>query len=215
MAGRMGDSAWLDRPGSRLILGTFITLFQDGSMTTTAPSTHGQPPRWAAFGIGLGAFAAVLIGAFGVEPALHSLMTAGPTGAPHGKGGQVVVGETLLSGHYDAAEGGRSLEAEGGALVMDNGKRIVSAPHRLVAADELATAQSTFAGVMAVPAQAQIEVRRVVSDEGSHLCDGQPVGWLAFAIRQDGFVMLPVLQGPPPGALLAEERLCDLQDFKH
>lgn len=184
-------------------------------MTTTAPSTNGPPPKWAALGIGLGAFVAVLIGAFGVEPALHYLMTVDPEAAPRGEQGKVVIGEILLSGQYKTAEGGRSLEAQGGALIMNNGKRLVSAPHRLVAADEKATASSTFAGVMAVPAQAQIEVRRVVSDEGSHLCDGQSVGWLAFAVRQDGFVLLPVLQGPPPGALLAEERLCDLQDFKH
>nr|WP_314433652.1 hypothetical protein [uncultured Brevundimonas sp.] len=184
-------------------------------MTTTAPMTNAPPPKWAMFGIGLGAFAAVLIGAFAVEPALHYLMTARPTEAPLARRGQVVVGETLLSGRYNAAEGGRSLQAEGAALVMDNGKRLTSAPHRLVAADEKATATSTFAGVMAVPDQAQIEVRRVVSDEGSRLCDGQSVGWLAFAVRQDGFALLPVLQGPPPGALLAEERLCSLQDFKH
>lgn len=211
----MGDLARIDRPCARVILGTFITLFQDGSMTTTAPSTNSAPPKWAMLGIGLGAFAAVLIGAFGVEPVLNRLLTLNAHSPLHANHGKVVIGETLLSGHYDAAEGGRSLEAEGGVLTMDNGKRLVLAPHRLVAADEKATSASSFAGVMAVPAQAQIEVRRVVSDEGSHLCDGQPVGWLAFAVRQDGFVLLPVLQGPPPGALLSEDRLCDLQDFKH
>ena len=31
-------------------------------MTTTAPSTNGASPKWAMLGIGLGAFAAVLIG---------------------------------------------------------------------------------------------------------------------------------------------------------
>lgn len=215
MAGRMGDCAWLDRASSRLILGTFITLFQDGGMTTTAPSTSGPPPKWAAAAIGLVAFIAVLIGALWVEPALHYLVTMRLPGAGPAHSGKVVVGETLLSGRYDAAEGGRSLEAEGSTLIMDNGKRLVSAPHRLVVADENATTTSSFAGAMAVPAQAQIEIRRVVTDEGSHLCDGQPVGWLAFAIRKDGFVMLPVLQGPPPGAMLTEDRLCDVQDFKH
>ena len=37
--------------------------------------------------------------------------------------------------------------------------------------------------------------------------------WLALAVRRNGFVLMPVRQGPPPGALLADDRLCGVLDL--
>ena len=86
-------------------------------------------------------------------------------------------------------------------------------PHRLVGADQKADGARSFAEAMGAPAAAQIEIRRVLADEDSRLCAGQAVGWLALAVRRDGFLLMPVRQGPPPGALVAQDRLCAVRDF--
>ena len=112
--------------------------------------------------------------------------------------GQVEVGEVVLSGRY-VAKSDMALDVDGGALSTTTGGRLTSAPHRLVQADQPASVSRRFTDAMAVPPMAQIEVRRVTADEDSRLCAGHPVGWLALAVRRDGFVLMPVRQGPPPG----------------
>jgi hypothetical protein len=149
-----------------------------------------------------------------VEPALHRLIEPADRPTPHRIGGQVEVGEAILAGRYATAGSTIVLEMNGGALTTNTGGRLTSEPHRLVQADQQASASSIFANAMTVPSQAQIEIRRVTADEDTRLCAGHPVGWLALAVRRDGFVMMPVRQGPPPGALLADDRQCAVMDLR-
>ena len=185
-------------------------------MSATAPPSGAPSLKWIA-AVGLGAFALFMLGAVVVEPALHRVIE--PSGAPSGApaprpvSGQVEIGEAVLAGRYATAGSTLALEVNGGALTTNTGGRLTSAPHRLVQADQSASASSIFADAMTVPPQAQIEIRRVTSDEDTRLCAGHPVGWLALAMRRDGFVMMPVRQGPPPGALTPDDRLCAVLDL--
>ena len=108
---------------------------------------------------------------------------------------------------------GRRAQNSTGALTIEGAGRLTTTPHRLVGAGQKADAARTFADVMGAPAAAQIEIRRVVADEDSRLCAGQAVGWLALAVRRNGLLLMPVRQGPPPGALASADRLCAVRDF--
>ncbi|WBT06512.1 hypothetical protein PFY01_02190 [Brevundimonas vesicularis] len=181
-------------------------------MSATAPPSGVPSLKWIA-AVGAGAFALFLLGALVVEPALNRLIA--PIDAPVGPRvyGQVEVGEVMLSGRYVAAKSDMVLDVDGGALSTTAGGRLNSAPHRLVQADQQASVSKSFTDAMVVPPMAQIEVRRVTADDDTRLCAGHPVGWLALAVRRDGFVLMPVRQGPPPGALLADDRLCAVLDL--
>ncbi len=181
-------------------------------MSATAPPFGVPSLKWIA-AVGAGAFALFMLGALVVEPALNRLIT--PIDAPvrPRASGQVEVGEVVLSGRYAATNSDMALDVDGGALSTTTGGRLTSAPHRLVQADQPASVSRSFTDAMAVPPMAQIEVRRVTADEDTRLCAGHPVGWLALAVRRDGFVLMPVRQGPPPGALLADDRLCAVLDL--
>ncbi|SPU55047.1 Uncharacterised protein [Brevundimonas vesicularis] len=181
-------------------------------MSATAPPSGVPSLKWIA-AVGAGAFALFMLGALVVEPALNRLIA--PIDAPVGPRvyGQVVIGEVMLSGRYVAAKSDMALDVDGGALSTTTGGRLTSAPHRLVQADQPASVSKSFTDAMAVPPMAQIEVRRVTTDEDTRLCGGHPVGWLALAVRRDGFVLMPVRQGPPPGALLSDDRLCAVLDL--
>lgn len=181
-------------------------------MSATAPPSGVPSLKWIA-AVGAGAFALFLLGALVIEPALNRLIA--PIDAPVGPRvhGQVVIGEVVLSGRYVATNSDMVLDLDGGALSTITGGRLTSAPHRLVQADQPASVSRSFTDAMAVPPTAQIEVRRITADEDSRLCAGHPVGWLALAVRRDGFVLMPVRQGPPPGALLGDDRLCAVLDL--
>ncbi|WP_306002659.1 hypothetical protein [Brevundimonas sp. C43] len=181
-------------------------------MSATAPPSGVPSLKWIA-AVGAGAFALFMLGALVVEPALNRLMTPTDAFVRPRVSGQVEVGEVVLSGRYVAADSHMALDVEGGALSTTTGGRLTSAPHRLVQADQPASVSRSFTDAMAVPPMAQIEVRRVTADEDTRLCAGHPVGWLALAVRRDGFVLMPVRQGPPPGALLADDRLCAVLDL--
>lgn len=181
-------------------------------MSATAPPSGVPSLKWIA-AVGAGAFALFMLGALVVEPALNRLIA--PIDAPVRPrvSGQVEVGEVVLSGRYVATKSDMVLDVDGGALSTTTGGRLTSAPHRLVQADQPASVSRSFTEAMAVPPMAQIEVRRVTADEDTRLCAGHPVGWLALAVRRDGFVLMPVRQAPPPGALLADDRLCAVLDL--
>lgn len=186
-------------------------------MSVSEQSDAAPPPLWALAAIAAGAFACVMIGAVVVEPALHRLMQT--TRLPKVSSrlaptGRVETADLDLAGRYRADAAGLVLDIDGAEIARNGGGRLDTAPHRLVSAGQAASVSRTFAQAMAVPAQAQIEVRRVVADTDSRLCGGHPVGWLAFAIRRDGFILMPARQGPPPGALAPDDRLCDVVELK-
>jgi hypothetical protein len=181
-------------------------------MSATAPPSGVPSLKWIA-AVGLGAFALFMLGATVVEPALHHLIEPADRSAPRRGSGKVEVGEAVLAGRYTTSGSLLVLELDGGGLTTSTGGRLTSAPHRLVQADQQASASTTFTHAMIVPTQAQIEIRRVTTDEDTRLCAGHPVGWLALAVRRDGFVLMPVRQGPPPGALLSDDRLCAVLDL--
>ena len=180
-------------------------------MSATAPPSGVPSLKWIA-AVGAGAFSLFMLGALVVEPALDRLIAPSDASARPRVYGQVEVGEVVLSGRYVATDSNMALDVDGGALSTAGG-RLTSAPHRLVQADQQASVSKSFTDAMAVPPLAQIEVRRVTADEDTRLCAGHPVGWLALAVRRDGFVLMPVRQGPPPGALLADDRLCAVLDL--
>jgi hypothetical protein len=180
-------------------------------MSATAPPSGVPSLKWIT-AVGAGAFSLFMFGALVVEPALNRLITPTDASARPRMSGQVEVGEIVLSGRYVATNSDMVLDVDGGALSTTTGGRLTSAPHRLVQADQQVSVSKSFTDAMAVPPMAQIEVRRVTADEDSRLCAGHPVGWLALAVRRDGFVLMPVRQGPPPGALLADDRLCAVLD---
>lgn len=181
-------------------------------MTATAPPSGAPSLKWIA-AVGFGAFALFMLGAVVVEPAIHRLIEPAENTAPHRTSGRVETGDAVLAGRYAAGGSTLVVEIEGGALTTNAGGRLTSEPHRLVQADQQASVSTIFADAMTVPTQAQIEIRRVTREEDTRLCAGHSVGWLALAARRDGFVMMPVRQGPPPGALLADDRLCAVLDF--
>lgn len=181
-------------------------------MSATAPPSGVPSLKWIA-AVGAGAFSLFMLGALVVEPALNRLMAPIEAPARPPVSGQVEVGEVVLSGRYVAVNSDLALDLDGGALSTATGGRLTSAPHRLVQADQQASISKSFVNAMAVPPMAQIEVRRVTADEDTRLCAGHPVGWLALAVRRNGFVLMPVRQGPPPGALLADDRLCAVLDL--
>lgn len=181
-------------------------------MSATAPTSGVPSLKWIA-AVGAGAFALFMLGALVVEPALNRLIAPTDLSARPLLSGQVEVGEVVLSGRYVATNSDMVLDVDGGALSTITGGRLTSAPHRLVQADQPASVSRSFTDAMAVPPTAQIEVRRITADEDSRLCAGHPVGWLALAVRRDGFVLMPVRQGPPPGALLGDDRLCAVLDL--
>lgn len=184
-------------------------------MSVSETAYEAPPPAWILTAMGLCAFVCVLIGAVVVEPALHRLSFAGalPRGLPSLAPDRVEVGDPVLSGAYRTRDGAVSLTFDG-ATVTRSGTggreagRVETAPHRLVSADQAASVARTFAEVLQTPPVAQIEVRRVVADQGSRLCAGHPVGWLALAVHRQGVIVLPVRQGPPPGRLATDDRLC-------
>lgn len=189
-------------------------------MSATVPPSGAPSLKWTA-GAGAGAFGLFLLGAVVVEPALHRAITPGD--APirvhdqvQGQG-QVVTGEPVVAGRYASAgsetQAPLAIHAEGGVMAVEGAGALTAAPHRLARAGDKASDARTFARVMGTPAAAQIEIRRVTDDRDSRLCGGQTVGWLALAVRRDGFVLMPVRQGPPPGALTNDERLCAARDF--
>lgn len=177
-------------------------------MSATAPPSL----KWIV-AVGFGAFALFMLGALVVEPAVHRLIEPSDDPAPHRPTGRVEVGDAVLAGRYATAGSTLAVEIEGGALSTDTGGALTSEPHRLVPADQQASVSTLFAEAMTVPTQAQIEIRRVTAEEDTRLCGGHPVGWLALAVRRDGFVMMPVRQGPPPGALTPDDRLCAVLDL--
>ena len=185
-------------------------------MSATVPPSGGPSLKWTA-AVGVGAFGLFLLGALVVEPALNRLIEPGAAPAGSGAKGQVVIGDPVVGGRYVSAGSDAlsplTIQAEGGALTIEGAGRLTTTPHRLVGAGQKADAARTFADVMGAPAAAQIEIRRVVADEDSRLCAGQAVGWLALAVRRNGLLLMPVRQGPPPGALASADRLCAVRDF--
>jgi hypothetical protein len=182
-------------------------------MSATAPPS-GVPSLIWIVAIAVCAFALFLLGALVVEPALNRLVDPDDSAAAAPRPpGRVEVGEAVLTGRYATVGSAVVLRIDGGDMATEAGGRLTSAPHRLVQADQRASATRLFAEAMAVPTEAQIEVRRVTADEDTRLCAGHPVGWLALAIRRDGVVLMPVRQGPPPGALTPDDRLCAVLDL--
>lgn len=177
-------------------------------MSATAPPSL----KWIV-AVGFGAFSLFTLGALVVEPAVHRLIEPADDLAPPRPSGLVEVGDAVLAGRYATVGSTLVVKIEGGALSIDNGGTLKSEPHRLVQADQQASVSAIFADAMTVPTQAQIEIRRVTAEEDTRLCAGHPVGWLALAVRRDGFVMMPVRQGPPPGALTPDDRLCAVLDL--
>lgn len=177
-------------------------------MSSTAPPSL----KWIV-AVGFGAFALFMLGALVVEPAVHGLIEPADDPAPHPPSGRVEVGDAVLAGRYATAGSTLVVQIKGGALLIDNGGTLKSEPHRLVAADQQASVSTIFADAMTVPTPVQIEIRRVTAEEDTRLCAGHPVGWLALAVRREGFVMMPVRQGPPPGALTPDDRLCAVLDL--
>ena len=177
-------------------------------MTATAPPSL----KWIV-AVGFGAFALFTLGALVVEPAVYRLIEPADDPAPPRPSSQVEVGDAVLAGRYATAGSTLVVQIEGGALSTGTGGTLKSEPHRLVPADQQASVSTIFADAMTVPTQAQIEIRRVTAEEDTRLCAGHPVGWLALAVRRDGFVMMPVRQGPPPGALTPDDRLCAVLDL--
>ncbi|QIF80562.1 hypothetical protein [Brevundimonas sp. 'scallop'] len=177
-------------------------------MSATAPPSL----KWIG-AVGVGAVVLFILGAVVVEPAVHRVIEPADDPAPHRPSGRVEVGDAVLDGRYAAAGSTLVVEIEGSALSTDTGGTLTSEPHRLVPADQHASVSTIFADAMTVPPQAQIEIRRVTAEEDTRLCAGHPVGWLALAVRRDGFVMMPVRQGPPPGALTTNDRLCAVLDL--
>ena len=45
-------------------------------------------------------------------------------------------------------------------------------------------------------------------DNIARLCAGHAVRWLALAVHRQGVIVMPVRQGPPPGSLATDDRLC-------
>lgn len=181
------------------------------AMSATVPPTGVPSLKWTV-AVGVGAFALFLLGALVVEPALNRLIEPGRPAPSPRPSGQVEIGEAVVAGRYVAKGSGLVLTADGGLIVTPSG-RLNSAPHRLVQADQKASVSHAFAHIMTTPPQAQIEIRRVTADQDTRLCAGHPVGWLALAVRRDGFVLMPVRQGPPPGADLSDDRLCAVLDL--
>ncbi|MDQ1154930.1 hypothetical protein [Brevundimonas sp. SORGH_AS_0993] len=187
-------------------------------MSVSHTASDAPPPAWLLTAIGLCAFACVLIGAVVVKPALHRLSFA--DALPHSQPplsilspDRVEIGDAILSGAYRTADGAMTLAFDGAtvtgaAAARGDRARLETAPHRLVPADQPASAARTFAEIMQAPRAAQVEVRRVVADQGSRLCAGHAVGWLALAVHRHGVIVLPVRQGPPPGRLATDDRLC-------
>jgi hypothetical protein len=187
-------------------------------MSVVEHHADAPPPKWVLGAIGAAAIASVAIGALIVEPAIHRLLSSTPLRAPPlpsspAPSGRVEIGETTLQGRYSAAGSDRTLDVEGAVIALDDNRRLRTAPHRLVDASQPASTAGSFADVMHTPAGAQVEIRRVVEDVDTGLCDGLPVGWAVLAVRRDGFVLMPVREGPPPGSLLAADRLCPVLDL--
>ena len=179
-------------------------------MSVSETAYEAPPPAWILAAMGLCAFVCVLIGAVVVEPALHRLSFAGvlPRGLPSLAPDRVEVGDPVLAGAYRTADGAVTLAFDGATVTRPGAGGLETAPHRLVSADQPASAARTFAEVLQTPPAAQIEVRRVVADRESRLCAGHAVGWLALAVHRQGVIVLPVRQGPPPGSLATDDRLC-------
>ena len=186
-------------------------------MSVSEQSDAAPPSFGMLAAIAAGAFACVLIGAVVVEPALHRVIEAVrlPATAPlFAPAARIEVADVDPTGVYRAEDPGVALDFEGAHITREGGGQLHTAPHRLVSAAQPASTTRTFARAMTVPPQAQIEVRRVVGENQSRLCGGKPVGWLALAIRRDGLVLMPVRQGPPPGGLAGDDRLCAVLDLK-
>ncbi|GAW42409.1 hypothetical protein SH203_02825 [Brevundimonas sp. SH203] len=185
-------------------------------MSATVPPSGVPSLKWTV-AAGVAAFALFLLGALVVEPALNRLIEPQSASAGPLAKGQVVIGDPVVSGRYVStgsdARTPLAVQVAGGGLTVEGAGRLTTTPHRLVGADQKADGARTFAEAMGAPAAAQIEIRRVLADEDSRLCAGQAVGWLALAMRRDGFLLMPVRQGPPPGALAAQDRLCAVRDF--
>lgn len=187
-------------------------------MSVVAPPADAPPPPWMLGVIGATAAACVILGALVVEPAIHRLASdlpsAGSNRSPDRQSvflGRVEVGEALLQGRY-VARSGQAFEVDG-SVIASGDARLQTAPHHLADAGRPATDRRTFAGSMNIPPAAQVEVRRVVRDGNTGLCGNEAVGWVVLAPRQDGFRLLPVRKGSPPGASLADDRLCPVLDL--
>lgn len=153
------------------------------------------------------------IGALVVEPALHRLMAVRPPRAEAQHEAMrplppPPVNDIVLNGDY-AAPDGLTLRVEGAALTF-GGARIATAPHRLARAADMAAQGVSYATALDVPANIQIEVRRV-EDGSAPLCAGSDTGWLAMAVGEDGVRLLPLRAGDPPGATRSPTALCPVQ----
>ena len=152
------------------------------------------------------------LGALVVEPVLHQAMSASPSrGAPQSLPVQLLPpppNDLILDCEYAAADG-LVLHAEGAALTFGTA-RIATAPHRLALAADMAAQGVSYATALEVPANIQIEVRRVEAGKTA-LCAGGGAGWLAMAVREDGVRLLPLRAGDPPGATRSPTALCPVR----
>jgi hypothetical protein len=166
----------------------------------------------------LGLFALLFagLGAMVVEPALHGALSPGTSAPARVKPSAAPTAppppnDIILDGDYAAADGAR-LRADGATLAFGRAA-LVTAPHRLVIAADLAAQGVSYATALNVPANVQIEVRRVESG-GAPLCAGSDTGWLAMAVRTDGVTLLPLRGGDPPGAALSPTALCPVRTLE-
>lgn len=133
--------------------------------------------------------------------------------------------DAALDGAFDAADDAtRDLAAGvsfvGAILRFDTGETWRTRPVRIAAGREAFTVGGTFADRLAAPADAQIELRRIVPADGadavapSPLCGGQAPGGMAVLHRGDRVDVMLFRAGSNIGPASPPTALCGILRFR-
>jgi len=133
--------------------------------------------------------------------------------------------DAVLGGDFDAADDAtrgvvRSVSFVGATLRFDTGETLQTRPVRIAAGRESFSADETFAGRLNAPADAQIELRRVVPAAGadavapSPLCGSLPPGGMAVLHRGDQVDVMLFRAGSNIGPQSPPTALCGVLRFR-
>jgi hypothetical protein len=131
----------------------------------------------------------------------------------------------VLTGRFVAADEATQAGAVGVAFVgatlrFDTGETLRTEPLRIAAGREAFTVGETFAARLNAPADAQIELRRIVPPDGadavapSPLCGGQAPGGMAVLHRGDRVDVMLFRAGSNIGPRSPPTALCGLLRFR-
>ena len=128
-------------------------------------------------------------------------------------------GDVVLAGEYEPLDD-RTREVAGlttflGAEIrLETGGALKTRPHRIMSGEATLVRGATYAQALDLPADAQVEVREVVSGAAPGPCGGASVGWLALVQTGDTVRILPVRGRTPPGETLDPAAPCPILSLK-